>query len=198
VTKTFIRTVLSTLFVLAMAGAATAEKYNVDKVHSTVGFSVTHLQLSEVDGRFKDFSGEVSWDPKAPAKSSISFTVQAKSVSTDNDKRDEHLRGSDFFDVDKYPTLTFKSTKISPLGEDRYSILGDLTMHGVTKPVTASATIKGPLDAFKDGNLSLGFRATFKLNRIDFKVGDGWKGGSDSVVGHDVFVTIKGEAHQAK
>jgi polyisoprenoid-binding protein YceI len=175
-----------------------AEKYKVDTAHSTVGFTVTHLSLSEVDGRFKDFTGDIDWDAKNPAKSSVNFTVQAKSVSTDNDKRDEHLRSADFFDVEKYTTLSFKSTKVAPLGEDRYSITGDLTIHGVTKPVTVSANIKGPIDAFKDGNLSLGFRTTFKINRIDYKVGDGWKGGSDSVVSHDVFITLKGEAHQVK
>lgn len=188
--------VVSTLLFLSLVGAASAEKYTVDKSHSSVGFTVTHLQLSEVDGRFKDFSGEINWDTKNPAKSSVNFTVQAKSVSTDNDKRDEHLRGSDFFDVDKYPTLTFKSTKIAPLGENRYSISGDLSVHGVTRQITTQATITGPVDAFKDGELSIAFKTTFKINRIDYKVGDGWKGGSDSVVSHDVFITIKGEAHQ--
>lgn len=191
-------TALASLLLLSLATAATAEKYKVDTAHSTVGFSVTHLQLSEVDGRFKDFTGELNWDTKTPAKSTVSFTVQARSITTDNDKRDEHLRGADFFDVEKFPTLSFKSTKVAALGEDRYSITGDLTAHGVTRPVTISANIKGPIDAFKDGDLSLGFRTTFKINRMDYKIGDGWKGGSDSVVSHDVFVTLKGEAHQVK
>lgn len=197
-TKTLAKTAVAALLLLSLTGAATAEKYNTDKAHSTVGFTVTHLQLSEVDGRFKDFTGEINFDPNAPAKTTINFTVQSKSVSTDNDKRDEHLRGSDFFDTEKFPTLTFRSTKVAALGEDRYSVTGDLTIHGVTKQVTVQATIKGPVDAFKDGNLSIAYRTTFKINRMDFKVGDGWKGGSDSVVSHDVFVTLKGEAHQAK
>lgn len=197
-TKKLKGTALSALLMLSLHGGAWAEKYKVDQAHSTVGFTVTHLQLSEVDGRFKDFAGEISFDPKAPAKTIVNFTVQSKSVSTDNDKRDEHLRGADFFDTDKFPTLTFKSTKVAALGEDRYSITGDLTMHGVTKPVTVQAMIKGPVDTFKDGNQSIAYRTTFKINRMDFKVGDGWKGGSDSVVSHDVFVTLKGEAHQAK
>lgn len=193
---TFKRASLCLLAMLTLSAVAGAQKYAVDSAHSSVGFSVTHLQLSEVDGRFKDFGGEINFDPKAPTRTSINFTVQAKSVSTDNDKRDEHLRGADFFDVEKYPTLTFRSTRVSALGEDRYSVTGDLTAHGVTRPVTVQATIKGPVDTSKDGKLSIAFRTTFKINRIDFKIGDGWKGGSDSVVSHDVFVTIKGEAHQ--
>jgi polyisoprenoid-binding protein YceI len=198
VSKKLIHTALSAFLVLSLASGARAEKYKVDTAHSTVGFTVTHLQLSEVDGRFKDFDGEINWDPKAPSKSSIAFTAQAKSVTTDTDKRDQHLRSADFFDVEKYPTLSFKSNKITALGEDRYSIAGDLTIHGVTRPVNVTANIRGPVDTFKDGDLSLGFRSTFKINRIDYKVGDNWKGGSDSVVSHDVFITIKGEAHQVK
>lgn len=197
-TKKLIHTALSSLLLFSLATGASAEKYKVDSAHSTVGFTVTHLQLSEVDGRFKDFSGEINFDPKAPAKTTISFTAQTKSVNTDNDKRDAHLQGSDFFDVEKYPTMTFKSTKVTALGEDQYTVIGDLTIHGVTKQVQVKANIKGPVDAFKDGNLSIAFKSTFKINRMDYKVGDGWKGGSDSVVSHDVFITLKGEAHQAK
>ena len=188
------RTALTGLLSLSLAAGALADKYQVDAAHSSLGFSVTHLQMSEVDGRFKDFSGEFDWNPKALAKSSITFTAKASSITTDNDKRDEHLRGSDFFDVEKFPTLTFKSTGIKALGEDRYSVSGNLTVHGVTKPVTVQATIKGPSDPMKSGKPIIGFRTTFKINRMDYGVGANWKGNSDSVVSHAVFITIKGEA----
>lgn len=186
----------TTLLALTLTSGAFAENYKVDTAHSSVGFTVTHLKISEVDGRFRDFSGDLVWDPKALGKSSIAFTVASNSVDTDNDKRDEHLRSADFFDVEKYPTLSFQSREISALGSDRYTVKGDLTVHGVTKPVTFQANIKGPVDAF--GTPTLGFRAAFKINRIDYKIGDNWKGGSDAMVGHDVFLTIKGEAGKAK
>ena len=188
------RTALSALLSLSLVGGALAENYHVDPAHSSLGFSVTHLQMSEIDGRFKDFTGEFEWDPKQLATSSIVFSAQASSITTDNEKRDEHLRSSDFFDVEKYPTLTFKSTSIKALGEDRYAVSGDLTIHGTTKPVTVQATIKGPSDPWKSGKPMIGFRTTFKIDRMDYGVGANWKGNSDAVVSHAVYITIKGEA----
>ncbi len=190
--------ILTALLTLTLAGSAPADatKYNVDTAHSTVGFSITHLQLSEVEGRFNDFEGTFMWDDKDPSNSSLEFTAKATSVDTGNAKRDDHLRGNDFFNVAKYPTLSFKSTKIEKAGGTKYRVVGDLTMHGTTKTVTVPATVKGPIDAFNDGSLSIGFNSRFKIDRIDYGVGAGWKGGSDKIVGHDVFVTIKGEAHQ--
>lgn len=183
------------MLVATLAAPSQAKEFEVDAAHSSVGFSVTHLGLSEVEGRFNDFEGTIDWDKDNPANSSIEWTVQVDSVDTGNEKRDNHLKDGDFFDAAKYKTMTFKSTKIEKLGRDKYSVTGDLTMHGVTKSITISAFIKGPVEVF--GGESLGFKTqTFKLNRIDYGVGAGWKGGSDKVVGHDVFVTIKGEAHE--
>ena len=115
-----------------------------------------------------------------------------------HDRRDGHLKSPDFFDTAKYPTLTFETTSVEALSGNKYALTGDLTMHGVTKRITVPATIRGPVDAMGNGSLSLGFSTTFKVNRIEYGVGAGWKGGSDKVVGHDVFVSIKGEAHQGK
>lgn len=183
------------LFVATLAAPSSAKEFEVDAAHSSVGFSVTHLGLSEVEGRFNDFKGTIDWNKDDPSKSKIEWTVQVDSVDTGNQKRDDHLRGSDFFDAGKYKTMSFKSSKIESLGADKYSVSGDLTMHGVTKSITITAYIKGPVEVF--GGESIGFKTTtFKLNRIDYGVGAGWKGGSDKVVGHDVFVTIKGEAHE--
>lgn len=188
--------VLSSLMLFSLSGSVQAEKYKVDPVHSAVEFTVTHMKLAEVDGQFKDFSGEFNWDKKDPSKSSLSFVVQAKSVTTSSSYRDDHLRSPDFFDVAKYPTLAFKSSKISALGDNRYSVTGDLTIHGVTQVITVPATVNGPVNAYSKDKLSLGFRSSFKIDRMDFKVGATWKGGSDSVVSHDVFITIKGEANE--
>ena len=183
---------------LAQPILAQPKTYDVDGAHSRVGFSVTHLQLSEVEGRFGNYQGTINWDADKPANSKIKFTVKADSIDTGNDQRDGHLKSPDFFDTAKYPTLTFETTSVEPLSGNRYALTGDLTMHGVTKRVTVPATIKGPVDAMGQGNLSLGFSTSFKVNRIDYGVGSGWKGGSDKIVGHDVFVSIKGEAHQGK
>lgn len=182
-------------FLVAINPAA-AKEFEVDSAHSQIGFSVTHLGLSEVEGRFNDFSGKFDWDAKNLKKSSISFTAKTESVNTDNAKRDKHLRNDDFFDAAKYPNLSFKSTKIEKLSGNRYNVTGELSAHGVTKTIKVPATIKGPIDAFGDGEESIGFRATFKINRLDYGIGSGWQSGSDKVVGHDVFITVKGEAHQ--
>lgn len=196
--KKFMMTVLLGAALSAQPILAQPKTYQVDGTHSRVGFSVTHLQLSEVEGRFGEYEGTIKWDAEKPAKSKIEFTVKADSIDTDNDRRDGHLKSPDFFDTAKYPTLTFETTSVEPLSGDKYALTGDLTMHGVTKRVTLPATIRGPVDAMGNGKMSLGFSTSFKVNRIDYGVGAGWKGGSDKVVGHDVFVSIKGEAHQSQ
>ena len=196
--KKTLATVMLGAALLAQPLLAQPKTYEVDGAHSRVGFSVTHLQLSEVEGRFGDYQGTINWDAEKPANSKIKFTVKADSIDTDNDRRDGHLKSPDFFDTAKYPTLTFEITSVEALSGNKYALTGDLTMHGVTKRITVPATIRGPVDAMGNGSLSLGFSTTFKVNRIEYGVGAGWKGGSDKVVGHDVFVSIKGEAHQGK
>ncbi|MGE0494704.1 MAG: YceI family protein [Vulcanimicrobiota bacterium] len=188
--------VLMTLLLSTTLAWAEARTYQVDSAHSSVAFTVTHLQLSEVEGRFDDFDGKIVWDDANPANSKIEWTVKATSVNTGAAKRDEHLRSKDFFDVATYPELSFKSTSVRKLSGSKYEVKGDMTIHGVTKSISVPVEIKGPIDAFGDGKMSIGFKSSFKLNRIEYKVGDGWKGGSDKLVSHDVFVTIRGEAHQ--
>lgn len=186
---------LCLLTALVTAGPAVAEKYEVDRAHSSLSFSVGHLGLTEIDGRFTDFTGTIDFTPGSN-EGSVEFTAQAKSINTDVEARDEHLRSADFFDVEKYPTLHFKSTKVTHLSEDRYQVDGKLTIHGVTKPVTTSARIVGPKEAM--GAQKIGFRTTFKINRLDFKVGDGDKFSSDALIDHDIFIEVKGEAAPAK
>ncbi len=181
------------LAVLFCAGPALAEKYQVDPAHSSLSFTVEHLGLSEIDGRFTDFTGTLNFSP-GTNDGSVEFIAQAKSINTDVEKRDEHLRSADFFDVEKYPTLTFKSTRVTHLSEDRYQVDGKLTIHGVTKPLTTSVRIVGPKEAM--GAQKIGFRTTFKINRLDFKVGDGEKFSSDTMIAHDIFIEVKGEAAQ--
>lgn len=132
-------TALSALLITAAAGAATTE-YKLDPQHTKVGFSVSHMVVSSVSGRFTKATAQVSVDEQDLAKSSVAVEIQAASVNTDEAARDEHLRGSDFFDVKKFPTIKFKSTKIVKVGK-KYALSGDLTIRDVTKSVTLDATI---------------------------------------------------------
>ncbi len=162
---------LTTLFIgMSLTAAAFAQSgWALDKTHSSVNFSVTHMVVSEVDGSFKDFSAEVKSDKPDFSDLSTTFTIQVASVNTDDDKRDGHLKSPDFFDVAKFPTITFKSTSIKKISDKKFELSGDLTMHGVTKPVKwelkYNGTIKDPY-----GNNRAGFKATTVINRKDFGV----------------------------
>ncbi|HVR10230.1 MAG TPA: YceI family protein, partial [Thermoanaerobaculia bacterium] len=136
---------LSVILLLPVAwrsAAAQPAVYKADPVHSKVGFSIRHL-VSDVDGRFKDFDGAIKYDSQHPADSSVQFTVQAASIDTGNDGRDKDLRSPNFFDVAKFPTLSFTSTKVAPKGNNAFDVTGSLTIHGVTKTVTIPAKFRG-------------------------------------------------------
>jgi polyisoprenoid-binding protein YceI len=165
-----------------------ADSYKIDPVHSTIGFSVKHMMVSNVRGQFDQYEGQIVYDSKNLAGSKINVIIQSSSIDTRNEKRDEHLKTADFFDVSKFPTITFVSKKISPT-----EIIGDLTVKGITKEITIPATITGPVKGMK-GDL-LGVEGTFTLNRQDYgitysKVLD--QGGL--AVSNDVVVNISIEA----
>lgn len=125
------------------AAAQAAEIFQVDPVHSAVEFKVRHL-LSKAGGNFDEFSGTLRYDAQNPAKSRFEFTIQVASIDTDNEKRDQHLRSADFFDVETYPAIGFKSTRIEPAGQKgHYKVTGDFTMHGVTKSIVVDAEVLG-------------------------------------------------------
>jgi polyisoprenoid-binding protein YceI len=156
------------LVLCAASGAARAASvFEVDSAHSSIGFSIRHL-FTMVPGRFDKYTASFAYDEAAPEKSSAEFTIDAASVSTANEKRDGHLRGPDFFNVEKFPTLTFKSTKIEKTEQKSvYKVTGDFTMLGVTKPLTVSVEVVGVgPDGF--GNTKGGFQVTGVLNRKDF------------------------------
>lgn len=185
---------------LALATPALAvDTYAVDKSHSEVGFQISHLGLSKTRGRFKDFDGTIRVDSAKPEASSVEFTVKTASIDTDDEKRDQDLRtGEGLLDVEKYPTLTFKSAKVTAKAKDRYDVAGTLTLHGVSKEVTLPVTVVGPI---KDpwGNKRVSFEINTTLNRKDYgisyhKVLD--TGGL--VVGDDVSILISLEAVQKK
>jgi polyisoprenoid-binding protein YceI len=173
----------------------------IDRSHSEVGFQVRHL-LSKVRGRFNEFDGTIEFDESNPSASRVDVTIQAGSIDTGEADRDNHLRNADFFDIEKYPTLTFRSTSVRPAlsgvegrGDRTYDVLGDLTIHGVTRQVTLPASFLG---AAQDpwGNTKLVFEAELTLNRKDF--GLTWNAALETggfLVGDEVKVSL---AIQAK
>lgn len=180
---------LAALAVSLFAAQAQAATYEVDPAHSAIGFSVRHL-MAKVPGSFKEFAGTFDFDEKSPDKSKAEFTVKAASIDTNNDKRDEHLRSPDFFDTAKHPEIKFVSKEVKKAGKNKFKLVGDLTMHGVTKPATFDVDYVGTMkDAW--GNDKIGFAARTTVNRKDYGVL--WnksldKGGA--VLGDDVEITL--------
>jgi len=191
------RFVLSAVLALAALPLA-ADIYKVDKSHSGVDFKVRHL-VSSVTGKFTDFDGTVNMQPGKPGASSVEFTINAGSNDTGNADRDKHMHTADFFDVEKFPTITFKSTAIAPTKKkDVYNVTGNLTIRGITKRVTIPVQFLG---AAKDpwGNEKAGFALTTTINRKEYGVN--WNKALDNggfLVGDDVEVSINLETQKQK
>lgn len=185
--------VLAAMFALFASSLLAADTYNLDKAHTSIGFTVSHLVISHVSGNFRDFNGTISYDPSDVTKSSVDVHILANSVSTGDDKRDGHLRSPDFFDVQKFPELTFKSTKIEKKG-DGFVAYGPLTIHGVTKDIELPFTIAGTI---KDqmGRSHLVAQSSITINRKDY--GLTWNRaleGGGVLVGEDVKIDLNVEA----
>ena len=152
------------------AGQAVAQQatWNIDTAHSSAQFSVRHMMVATVRGEFTSTKGTARWDGKNLATAVVEATIDAATISTREPKRDAHLRSADFFDVERYPTLTFKSAKVEPIGPGKLRMTGDLTIRGVTRSVVFD--VEGPTEAIKDnrGNQRVGASATATINRKDF------------------------------
>jgi polyisoprenoid-binding protein YceI len=172
-----------------------ADIYNLDPAHSSVGFAVTHMVINTVHGKFNEFSGTVGLDGNSLKEAT--GTIQAKSIDTGIEKRDTHLRSPDFFDVAKFPTITFQSKRAEARGGETV-LVGDFTMHGVTKELALPVTVKGPI---KDpwGNTRIGLQARTKLSRKEYglKYNQALETGG-LVVGDEVELEINAEAVKAK
>jgi len=182
---------------LSLPAAAAASTWQLDPNHSSAQFAVRHLGLSTVRGAFTKVNGAIQFDDKDITKSSVDVTIDAASVDTRVDGRDKDLRSDHFFEVAKYPTLTFKSTKVEQVEVGKLKVTGDLTIHGVTKQVVLD--VEGPTAAVKDpwGNQRAAASATTKINRQDFGVK--WNAKMDNggwVLGDDVAITIDVEMVQ--
>jgi polyisoprenoid-binding protein YceI len=155
---------------LAVAPAlalAAPTAWNVDPAHSQVGFSVKHLVISNVRGEFSRYEGKVTLDEDDVARSTVEATIDAGSVSTRVADRDAHLRSPDFFDVAAYPSITFKSTKVARAGKDQLKVTGDLTLHGVTRPVVLDVAVAPEVKGMF-GETRRGFTATTRISRKDY------------------------------
>jgi polyisoprenoid-binding protein YceI len=163
------RLALAVVVALGVSAAAQAQNYVIDPAHSSVLFTVHHL-VGKVPGRFDKFEGTFSYDPADPKSWQTEATIQSASVDTGNDKRDAHLRTPDFFDAATFPTLTFKSTGVSDVKDNHAKLAGNLTMHGVTKPVVLDLEIGGVMKDPK-GTEHAGASATTSVSRKDFGIG---------------------------
>jgi polyisoprenoid-binding protein YceI len=187
-------TVLASLALPALAAPLT---YTIDPGHSEVSFQVRHL-VSQVRGRFNEYQGTINMDPAKPEASSVEFRIKAASIDTSLPDRDKHLRGADFFDVEKYPEIVFKSSSVKATGKDTYAVTGTLSMRGVDKKVTLPVTFLG---SARDpwGNEKAGFATETTLNRKDF--GINWNAALDNggvILGDDVKISINLETAKAK
>lgn len=189
-------TTIAALALLAIGSAAQAASptWTIDPNHSSVSFSIRHL-FSQVHGTFNKFSGTFLYDPQRPESSSVRVEIDASTISTNQDVRDKDLRSDNFFDVAKYPTLTFASTKVAAAGEKKLTVEGNLTMHGVTKPVTLDVSFLGSGKGMMGEDRS-GFEATTTLNRKDFDIV--WNRNLDqggTLLGDDVAVHLSIEGY---
>lgn len=141
--------------------------YTIDASHSLIEFSVKHMMVTTIKGRFKSFSGEVHIDEQNPAASKVDVTIETASVDTGAEPRDGHLRGADFFDAEKYPTITFTSKRVESLGDEKYRVLGDLTVHGVTREIPLEITREGVTKSMQGQQLQA-FSAELAISRKDF------------------------------
>jgi len=161
-------TSISTIIALALPAFAFASSWTIDPDHSNVGFKIKHLMITNLKGNFDTYTGTVEINDKDIPKSKVEFPIDTNSINTNVQKRDEHLRSADFFDVAKFPTMTFVSKKVDKAGKDNLKVTGDLTLHGVTKEVVLD--LEGPSKESKDpwGSIRKGATATTTIYRQDF------------------------------
>ena len=184
------RKVILILSFVACATVTAQNTWKADNAHSKVGFAITHLMISEVEGHFGEFDIQATAD-ESFSEPNFTVDIQTASIDTDNDRRDDHLRSADFFDVEKHPSLTFKTTSFEKTGEKTFKLTGDLTMHGVTKPITLEGKLNGVITDQRSQKLKAGLKLTGTVDRLAFGVG-----GDTPTLGDEVNMTINLEMAQ--
>ena len=183
----------SALALTTVASAALPSQWQLDDSHTRVGFSVNHLGFSTTMGHFNDVKGVVNYDVKAPSKTNMSFTIATDSIDTNWDARDEHLKKAEFFNVAKYPTMTFKSTSVKFINPQQAKVTGDFTMLGQTKPLTLDVTLNKIANSPLTKEPVIGFRATGNIDRAAY----GMTAFADGIT-TDVPIQIDGELIEKK
>lgn len=191
--------IIALLLCGAFAASAQTTRWDIDDTHAKIGFTISHFGISETEGRFTKFNGTVLTDHPDFIGAKVDFTVDANSVNTDNEQRDNHLRSPDFFDATKYPQIIFKGKSLKQVSGNKYQLVGDLTMHGVTREVTLDALYRGTVPQDPFGNTKAGFKISGVLDRTQW--GLAWTGklaSGDLLVGNDVDIECNIELTKAK
>ncbi len=180
----------SVLAIASLTGFSQTKTWTNDPAHSRLGFVVKHLAISEIDGRFADFTVNVTTSKADYSDAKIELTAKTASIDTDVEARDNHLRTADFFDVEKFPTLTFKSTSFEKVGENKAKLVGNLTLHGVTKVVTLDVVYNGSVVNPMNSQQTVGFKITGVLKRSDFGIGASFP---EVVISDDIQIVANAE-----
>lgn len=186
-------TFILAVFITLSAFTATIPSWQNDDAHSQLGFTVTHLGIADVSGTFNDF--DVTVNSSKPDFSDAIFELTAKTASIDTrvDARNKHLKSADFFDTEKYPVITFKSTSIKKAGKDKYKLTGDLNLHGVTKQVSLDLLYRGTVENQMNKKPTAGFQISGIINRADFNLGSGFP---PAMISNEVRIKADGEFAQ--
>ncbi len=189
------RTLSLSLFFILSSFIVNAATYTLDPSHTSIGFNVKYLMITDVIGQFKTYEAEIELEENTNELKGVEANIQVSSIDTENVKRDGHLKSPDFFDVEQFPNILFKSRTVNKLGTDEYEVIGDLTIKGITKTITLRGKNTGFIDAGMMGGKRAGFSATAMINRKDF--GLNWnrkldKGGL--LVGNEVTIELKIQA----
>ena len=189
------RTLSLSLFFILSSFIVNAATYTLDPSHTSIGFNVKYLMITDVIGQFKTYEAEIELEENTNELKGVEANIQVSSIDTENAKRDGHLKSPDFFDIEQFPNILFKSRTVNKLGTDEYEVIGDLTIKGITKTITLRGENTGFIDAGMMGGKRAGFSATAMINRKDF--GLNWnrkldKGGL--LVGNEVTIELKIQA----
>ncbi|MEC7213215.1 MAG: YceI family protein [SAR324 cluster bacterium] len=189
------RTLSLSLFFILSSFIVNAATYTLDPSHTSIGFNVKYLMITDVIGQFKTYEAEIELEENTNELKGVEANIQVSSIDTENVKRDGHLKSPDFFDVEQFPNILFKSRTVNQLGTDEYEVIGDLTIKGITKTITLRGKNTGFIDAGMMGGKRAGFSATAMINRKDF--GLNWNRKLDQgglLVGYEVTIELKIQA----
>lgn len=178
------------LLALLVAGTVSAQNWTLDKSHAKVGFGITHLMISDVEGAFNSFDAKLSSSKEDFSDAAIEFSADVNSINTNSEGRDKHLKNEDFFDATKFGTLTFKGSSLTKVEGKKYKLVGDLTMHGITKPVTLDVIVNGPVAHPFNKKTVAGFKVSGIIKRADFNIGSKYP---SAILSEEVIITANAE-----